>query len=254
MSINIVRTNSDNFPDKVAVCGLGPADESLILGARRKRVEWAYGKLRKGLLLNTATDHGEVAGQITALPISESPIEIECRDSWYIPCIWMPPGHASPFLGEQLVAKVVAQLRGKAKALLTISSENWMNHRSFLESFGFECRGEISRVGGSVDIMALPMSGEVPPVEIFEKKLPPERPGRVDFFFSRHCPTHNITLYRLRKELAGGEAEFELRVHCADDRDVIREYGYSFGLFYNGQSILRPYLQGSRLADLIKER
>jgi len=254
MPIKIFRTNIGNFPEKTNVCGAGILDKSLLLCARRLRTEWVYGKLRRGIVINTAVDCGEAIGQITALPLSESPIELDGDGLYYIPCIWMVPELASPKLGEELLSSVVEDIGKTAKGSVTITDERWMSHRSFLERFGFTKIGELERVGNPGDIMFLPFidNGDYP--QQIMKTNPRGETPRLDFFSSPHCPAHAITEYRLTKEHASLPFKIHLSKHNSGERKTILRWGHSFALIFNGEKdILRDFLRGTSLEQLIKE-
>lgn len=253
MPIKIFKTNTDNFPEKTNVCGKGILDKSLLMCACRLRTEWIYGKLRKGIIINTAIDYGEAVAQITALPLSESPIELIGEDLYYIPCIWMVPELASPALGEELLASVVKDIGDKANGLVMLTDERWMNHRSFLERFGFIKIGELERVGKIVDIMFLAFTKDAVPPEPIPKKSLTLNTSRLDFFSSPHCPAHVIVEYRLSKEQSTLKPKIELFKHNAGNRAIIEYWGYSFALLLNGKrDILRGFLCGVPLESLVK--
>ncbi len=252
MSVKIFRSKPENYPEKVALCGGSVLDKKLLMGTQKKRCEWVYDNLRSGIIINTAIDYGEVVGQITALPISNSPVELRGGDLWYIPCIWMRPRAASSRLSEQLVTSMVDDLAGKTDGIITLSSELWMNHRSFLERFGFFEMGKFCRVGTNVDIMALPLNGSEISIEIIERNPPRGIAPRLDFFYSPHCPVHTETAYRLTKEHKSLEHRVQLVVHNTNDRSAIERYGFSWALLLNGEcDILERFLAGQTLESLL---
>ena len=77
MPITIHKTSSENFPLKVAVCGDGILEKHLISASWFRRTEWVYSQLRSGIMIHTAIANSRVVGQITALPLNDSPIELE---------------------------------------------------------------------------------------------------------------------------------------------------------------------------------
>ncbi|HHS50301.1 MAG TPA: hypothetical protein ENN07_04220 [candidate division Zixibacteria bacterium] len=253
MSIKIFKTKPENFPEKVALCGCDVIDRRLIMGAYRKRTEWVYDNLRHGLIINTAIDCGDVVGQITALPLNKSPIELKGDGLWFIPCIWMTPRAASPMLGEQLIDGLVSDLGSSANGVVTLSSELWMNHKHFIERFGFEELGSIERVGDKVDIMGLSLNGAEIAVELIERKPPKGVPPRLDFFCSAHCPSHASASYRLQNEHKNLEREVQLVVHDSSDRSVIEQFGYSWALLVNGErDVLKNFITGEPLEEIVR--
>jgi len=253
MPPKIFRSKPENFPEKVAVCGGNVIPKNLLMGACRKRTEWVYNNLRTGIIINTAIDYGEVVGQITALPLSSSPVEISGDGCWYVPCIWMVPKSASPLLGEKLLGSVVEDLKGKTSGILTLSSEQWMNHRSFLERFGFEEISRIDRFDSKLDIMALRFGDEPIEIRIIERNPVLGAEPRLDLFYSSHCPVHVATAYRVSKEHKQFEKSVQLVVHNIDDRSILERYGYSFALILNGKrDILHEYITGRSLDEILK--
>ncbi|MCK5833009.1 hypothetical protein KAH81_04980 [bacterium] len=254
MSIKIFKSKPENFPEKVALCGGNVLEKKLLMGAYRKRTEWVYDNLRIGIKINTAMDCGEAVGQITALPIYNSPIELKGDGLWYIPCIWMNPRAASPMLGEQLIASLVEDLQKSAKGIITLSSELWMNHRSFLERFGFVEVIKFKRIDSIVDVMGLSLDGSPMDVSLISPRSPEGIAPRLDMFYSSHCPVHTATAYRLSKEHKKLERQVQLVIHNTNDRSIIERYGYSFALLFNSQyDLLRPYLSGSSLEEVLEE-
>lgn len=254
MSIGIFRSRAENFPEKIAICGGGVLPRNLLMGARRKRTEWVYDNLRTGIIINTAIDHGEVVGQVTALPLEHSPVELSGDGFWYIPCVWMVPKSASPLLGERLIGSIVEDLEGKVPGIVTLSSELWMNHRSFLERFGFVEVAKLRRVSNEVDVMALRFDGDAPALRIIERNPPAGAAPRLDMFYSSHCPVHVATAYRLSKEQRLLAKRIQLVVHNTSDRAIIERHGYSFALILNGETdLLRQYLLGRPLEELLRE-
>ncbi len=254
MPIKIHKTTSENFPSRVAVCGNGLFEKQLISASWFRRTEWVYGKLRCGIMIHTAIANSEVIGQITALPLDESPVELSGERLWYIPCIWMANKHASPMLAHQLLESLFSDLEGTAGGVITLSDDIWMSHKSILESFGFVQVGNLERLKDrNNSIMLLKLESDCPLPERIPKNSPSKNDERLHFFYSSHCPAHILINYRISREICVSGCPLKLVKHDCGEREKVRRYGVSLGLYYKGDEILKRYLYGPSLADLIEE-
>jgi len=253
MPVIIHKTNNENFPSKVAVCGTGLFDNHLLSAVWARRTEWVYSRLRTGIVIHTAISAGEVVGQITALPLPDSPIELEGEGLWYIPCIWMVPKYATPMLADQLLVSIVQDLESIAEGVITLTANTWMNHMSVLESCGFERVGEFARLGGTPNtIMGLRMTEDFkPPVRIPANPPPPDD-DQFHFFYSAHCPAHVVLNYRISKEHCLSNCQSRLVKYDCSNRDKIRRYGISFGLYYRGREVIKKHTYGMSLCELVE--
>jgi len=254
MPIKIHKTTSENFPSKVAVCGNGIFDKQLITASWFRRTEWVYGKLRSGIAIHTAIANSEVIGQITALPLDESPVELQGERLWYIPCIWMASKHASPMLAHQLLESLINELESKTDGIVTLSDDIWMSHKSILESFGFIHSGNLARLKDrNNSIMLLKLDSDCTLPEKIPNNAPSDNDERLHFFYSSHCPAHVLINYRISRENCISGCKVRLVKHDCGDREKVRRYGVSLGLYYKGDEILKRYLYGPSLTDLIEE-
>lgn len=254
MAITIHKTTSENFPSKVAVCGNGILEKHLISASWFRRTEWVYSRLRTGIMIHTAIANSQVIGQITALPLNDSPIELQGEKLWYIPCIWMAHKYATPMLAHKLLESIVHDLEEVTGGIVTLSEDSWMNHTCILESFGFEREGSLERLKGqNYQIMTLELNGNYSPPESIPLNAPSEKDDRLHLFYSSHCPSHVLINYRLSKENCLSGCVSRLVKHDCSDRDKVRRYGLSFGLYYRGEEILKRYLYGIPLKELIEQ-
>ncbi len=255
MPITIHKTTSENFPSKVAVCGDGILEKHLISASWFRRTEWVYSRLRSGIMIHTAITNSRVVGQITALPLNDSPIELRGESLWFIPCIWMTHKNASPMLAHQLLESIIHDMEGIADGVVTLSDESWMNHTYILESSGFEQDGFLERMNGRKNlIMTLKLNADYFPPEIIPRNAPGQNDERLHLFYSSHCPSHVLINYRISKENCLSGYVNRLVKHDCSNRDKVRRYGISLGLYYRGQEILKRYLYGVSLKDLIEQK
>jgi hypothetical protein len=129
-----------------------------------------------------------------------------------------------------------------------------MNHRSFLERFGFAKMGELERVQRVADIMVLPFKTPFKVPEPIPARIPKGFFPRLDFFFSPHCPAHSFIDYRLSKEHSLIADKIAFVKHDAGDRKTVVHYGRSFALLLDGHTdVLRDYLREIPLEIILKE-
>jgi hypothetical protein len=254
MPIIIQKTTSENFPSKSAVCGNGILEKHLISATWFRRTEWVYSRLRSGIMIHTAIANSEIVGQITALPLETAPVELSGESLWYIPCIWMAHKHAAPMLAHQLLESIIGDVEGKTRGVVILSDDIWMNQTNILESFGFEQTGKLERLSGRFNsILTLKLTEDCPSPSVISRNAPGEKDERLHYFNSPHFPLHVLINYKISKENCFSGCLNRIVKHDCADREIIRRYGISFGLYYKGQEFLKRYLLGTPLKELIDE-
>lgn len=256
MSIKIFKLDTTSISEYFSICADRRSKRPSLASCEKNRVEWIYEQSRKGLIIKNAFEYGNIVGQITALPLNNSPIGIRGEGYWYIPCVWMLPHYAKPKLSELLIESIIDDLDDKCKGIVTLSNSAWMNHTTFLESLGFSHWGSTTIVGKKSSIMVLSFTDSPGDksydLKIILRKPPASSRPQLDFFHSPHCPAQTDLAYNIVKEHKDLPMNIELKEYDSSKPRVVDRYGYSLALLYKGKhDILKDYIKGKSLEEII---
>jgi hypothetical protein len=232
---------TENHQDTYFVC-LEDWSEPIVRAIELKR-EW-YGKMKdKGLRVKLAVDDsGVVGGMIHYLPIEHS--VVEGRDLYFIPCMWVH-GHKQGRGDFTRQGMGTALLKAAEEDIMSLGSKGivaWgmafpgWNEASWYTRHGYE---EVDR-NGPWSLVWKPLAGDaVAPRWIRGQKTPPQVAGKVTVtaFLNGWCPAYNMVYEGARRASAEFGDRVVYRTIDTFDREAVREWGISDGVFIDGESL-----------------
>jgi len=182
---------------------------------------------------------GRHAGFLHATPIELSSWGPVGRDLMVVPCLFVPQWAGKRGAGRALVAEAEALARASGRrgvVTLAYHHDFWFMPAAFFERLGYV---EADRQG-EWSALWKPFSADAQAPRLPRRRYefrPVAGKVVVDLFWNGYCQTSAIEAARVREVAAEFGDAVLLVEHCADDPDVLAEFGTARGIFVNGREI-----------------